>query len=95
MLTVIIRNAPIRTLPTRSRMRQTRLPTEWISDAEEGSSSSSSFEEAKRPGRRAAPLQWTRVKSLDQIRKEKVMVFEGEKDLQFDKNLKTIRRELD
>jgi len=67
-------------------MRQTRLPTEWIPSAEADSSESVSSEEEKAPGRRAVPLQWTRVKSLEQIRSQKLMIFDSEKDLQFDKS---------
>ena len=58
-------NAPVNTLITNNHMRQTRLPTEWLTSAEENSSSSSSFEEEKAPGNRAVPLKWTRVKSLE------------------------------
>ena len=75
-------------------MRQTHLPTEWMLSAEADSSESVSSEEEKAPKRRAAPLQWTRVKSLEQIRSQKLMVFDSEKDLQFDKSQKTIRAEL-
>ena len=46
------------------------------------------------PARKAAPLQWTRVKSLEQIRSQKIMVFDSEKDLQFDKSQKVLRAEL-
>ena len=74
-------NAPVNTLITNNHMRQTRLPTEWLTSAEENSSSSSSFEEEKAPGNRAEPLKWTRI-------------FDGQKDLQFDKNQKTLRGEL-
>ena len=87
-------NAPVNTLITNNHMRQTRLPTEWLTSAEENSSSSSSFEEEKAPGNRAVPLKWTRVKSLEQIRSQKIMIFDGQKDLQFDKNQKTLRDEL-
>ena len=38
---------------------------------------------------------WTRVKSLKQIITQKVMVYEAEKDNQFDKNLRVIRKELE
>ena len=42
---------------------------------------------------RAQPLQWTRVKSLRLILEQKLMVFDGTKDLRFDRDLKTIRKE--
>lgn len=67
-------------------MRQTRLPIEWVTSAEADSSESVSSEEEKVPARKAAPLQWTRVKSLEQIRSQKIMVFDSDKDLQFDKS---------
>ena len=75
-------------------MRQTRLPIEWVTSAEADSSESVSSEEEKVPARKAAPLQWTRVKSLEQIRSQKIMVFDSEKDLQFDKSQKILRAEL-
>ena len=43
------------------------------------SDGSSSEEEVKRS--RAHPLQWTRVKSLDMIRVERVMVYKAAEDL--------------
>ena len=63
-------------------MRQTRLPLDWIVGAEESSSDSSSFEEeiVKR-GRPAHPLQWTRVKTLEQMKSQRLMVYDGAKDL--------------
>ena len=42
---------------------------------------------------RAQPLQWTRVKSLRLIKEQKLMVYDGTKDLRFDRDLKTIRKE--
>ena len=75
-------------------MRQTRLPVNWISDAEECSSSFSSSEEEKEPRRNAKPLQWTRVKSLEQMRNQKLMVYDAMEDMRFDRNLKTIRKEI-
>ena len=39
------------------------------------------------------PLQWTRVKSLKLIKEQKLMVYDGTKDLAFDKNLKVIRKQ--
>ena len=88
ILFVIIKktNALTVFLLTHSSMRQTRLPIEWVTSAEADSSESVSSEEEKVPARKAAPLQWTRVKSLDQIRAQKIMVFDSEKDLQFDKS---------
>ena len=38
---------------------------------------------------------WTRVKSLDQIKNQRVMVYQAAEDLKFDKTLKTIRKEMD
>ena len=38
---------------------------------------------------------WTRVKSLDQIRTQQVLVYDSEKDHKFDKNLRVIRKELE
>ena len=76
-------------------MRQTTLPSDWVSGAEASSSSegSSSFEEVKKP--RGAALQWTRVKSLSLIKTQRVTAYNAEEDLKFDRKLKTIRKELD
>ena len=76
-------------------MKQTTLPQGWVSGAESSSSSesSSSEEEVKKP--RGKPLLWTRVKSLELIRKQRVMVYGTAEDLKFDRTLKTIRREMD
>ena len=38
---------------------------------------------------------WTRVKSLEQIRGQQVLVYDCQSDLAFDKNVKMIRRELE
>ena len=75
-------------------MYQTTLPASWLQDAESSSEKDYAEDEQQRRGRKPQPLQWTRVKSLDQIRQQKVLVFEAEKDLNFDKNLKAIRNEL-
>ena len=74
-------------------MRQTRLPIDWIVEAEESSSSSEEYEEEVKRGRPVQPLQWTRVKSLKLIKEQKLMVYDGTKDLAFDKNLKVIRKQ--
>ena len=37
---------------------------------------------------------WTRVKSLDQLRQQQVRVFNAVADLKFDRNIKTLRQEL-
>ena len=39
-------------------------------------------------------LYWTRVKSIDQIKDQQLMVYEANKDLKFDKGLTVVRREL-
>ena len=76
-------------------MKQPTLPSSWITEAEvSASSESSSSEEGVRQSR-AAPLKWTRVKSLDQIKNQRVMVYQAAEDLKFDKTLKTIRKEMD
>ena len=76
-------------------MKQTTLPASWNKEAEESpsSDSSSSSEEVKQS--RAQPLQWTRVKSLEMIKSQRVMVYKAAEDLKFDKSLKTIRKEMD
>ena len=76
-------------------MKQTTLPQTWVPGTESSSSSesSSSEEEVKRP--RSKPLLWTRVKSLELIKKQKVMVYQAAEDLKFDKTLKIIRKELE
>ena len=81
--------------PDKVYMKQTKLPPTWIAGAEDDelSSSSSSPEEEKKKG--GKPLMWTRVKSLEQIRAQKILVYEAEKDIQFDKNLRVIRKELE
>ena len=67
-------------------MRQTHLPIDWIVDAEQSSSSSSSEEEEEvKRGRQAHPLQWTRVKTLSLMKNQQTMVYEGSKDLKWDK----------
>ena len=38
---------------------------------------------------------WTRVKSLAQIKTQKVMVYDAGEDLKFDRTLKVIRKELE
>ena len=43
-------------------------------------------------GRPVQPLQWTRVKSLKLMKEQKLMIYDGTKDLAFDKNLKMIRK---
>jgi hypothetical protein len=48
--------------------------------------------EVKR-GRKAQPLQWTRVKSLRLIKEQRLMVYHGANDLENDKSNKTIRKE--
>ena len=73
-------------------LRQTRLPIDWIIEAEESSSSSEEAPvEVRR--RKARPLQWTRVKSAAQMREQRLTLYDGDKDLVWDKNLKTIRKE--
>ena len=74
-------------------MYQTRLPIDWIVEAEESSSSSEEYEEEVKRGRPVQPLQWTRVKSLKLMKEQKLMVYDGTKDLAFDKNLKVIRKQ--
>jgi len=56
-------------------MIQTRLPSEWISGTEEESSSDYSSEEEVKRGRKFQPLYWTRVKSLEMINKQRIMVY--------------------
>lgn len=75
-------------------MRQTRLPIDWIVEAEESSSSSSEQPEEVKRGRPPHPLQWTRVKSLTLIKEQRLMVYESSKDLRYDRSLKTIRKEV-
>ena len=64
-----------------NKMRQTRLPIDWIIEAEESSSSSGEQEVEVKRGRKEYPLQWTRVKSLRLIKEQKLMVYDGTKDL--------------
>ena len=77
------------------KMRQTRLPVNWIVEAEESSSSSSELEEEVGHRRNAQPLQWTRVKSLELIKDQRLMVYNGTNDLSWDKTLKVIRKQTD
>ena len=74
-------------------MHQTRLPIDWIVEAEQSSSSSEAPEDPVKRGRKARPLQWTRVKSMTLIREQQLMVYDGDKDLNWDKHLKVIRRQ--
>ena len=77
---------------TKAALRQTRLPIDWLVEAEESSSSSEEAPvEVRR--RKARPLQWTRVKSAAQMREQRLTLYDGDKDLVWDKNLKTIRKE--
>ena len=63
-------------------MHQTRLPIDWIVGAEQTSSESSSEEEEEvKRGRPAQPLQWTRVKTLALMKNQRLMVYDGSKDL--------------
>ena len=75
-------------------MKQTTLPIDWVSGAEAFSDEDSSSSEEEKAGPREAKLFWTRVKSLDEIRRQKVLVYEAQKDLKFDKNVKVIRKEI-
>ena len=43
--------------------------------------------------RNTRPLQWTRVKSMSQMQNQRLTLYDGDKDLVWDKNLKTIRKE--
>ena len=74
-------------------MRQTRLPIDWIVGAEQTSSESSFEEEEVKRGRPAQPLQWTRVKSLALMKSQRPMVYDGSKDLKWDKLQKAQRAE--
>ena len=38
-------------------------------------------------------MQWTRVKSLKLITEQRIMVYDGAKDLNWDKTLKVIRKQ--
>ena len=76
-------------------MKQTTLPVSWNTEAEECSSSESSSSEEDARQSRAKPLQWTRVKSLEMIKSQRVMVYNAAEDLKFDRGLKTIRKEMD
>ena len=76
-------------------MKQTTLPHSWVSEAEVSASEESSSEEENVPKSRARPLMWTRVRSLEMIKSQRVMVFDAAEDLKFDKTLKTIRKEMD
>ena len=74
-------------------MRQTRLPIDWIVDAEQSSSDNSVEEEQPKRGRPAQALQWTRVKTLSLMKSQRLMVYNGTEDLQFDKYQKKQRAE--
>ena len=76
-------------------MVQATLPTSWIRDAVDVSSSESSYSDEEVAQPRGKPLQWSRVKSMQQIRSQRVMVYNAEDDLKFDRTLKVIRREMD
>ena len=68
-------------------MKQTTLPLTWISGAEEVSDEESSSSDEEGPVKPSPALYWTRVKSLDMIKNQQIMVYEANKDLKFDKGL--------
>ena len=75
-------------------MKQTTLPLTWVSGAEELSSEESYSDEDEGPVKASPALYWTRVKSLELIKDQQIMVYEANKDLKFDKGLSQVRREL-
>ena len=75
-------------------MKQTTLPLSWVSGAEDLSDEESYSEEEDGPVKKVPSLYWTRVKSIDQIKDQQLMVYEANKDLKFDKGLTVVRREL-
>ena len=75
-------------------MKQTRLPAIWLANNDELSDSDEESFEPDSNIKKKNPLYWTRVKSMDQIRCQKVMVYDADKDMEFDKNLRLVRREI-
>ena len=71
------------------------MPASWAEERESDGSSDMSEEEQKRRGRKPVRPHWTRVKSLEQIKGQQVLVYDCQSDLAFDKNVKMIRRELE
>ena len=81
--------------PAIKTAKQTTLPTCWSPGAEASPSSDSSSVNSDEDKPRGKPLMWTRVKSLAQIKSQKVMVYDAGEDLKFDRTLKVIRKELE
>ena len=79
----------------RNTVKQTTLPTCWNPEAEASSSVDSSPVSSEEDKPKGKPLMWTRVKSLAQIKTQKVMVYDAGEDLKFDRTLKVIRKELE
>ena len=75
-------------------MRQQRLPTNWVAGAASHSSDSSNYEDEE-PALRSKKVQyWTRVKSLEQMKSQRLMVYDATNDMQFDRSLQIIRKEM-
>ena len=75
-------------------MKQSLLPKSWITDALENSDSDSDFADDSEAQKQKKILYWTRVKSLDQMKNQRLMIYDSVPDLDFDKNLKKIRKEM-
>ena len=70
------------------------MPKSWITDALENADSESDYEDDSDSKKQKNILYWTRVKSLNQIKSQRLMIYDSAPDLNFDKNLKQIRKEL-
>ena len=75
-------------------MKQSRLPISWLADAESNSDSSSEYEEEEEKRSNAHELQWTRVRTLEQMKTQRVMVHSVKTDLITDASLRVVRSEL-
>ena len=75
-------------------MKQTRLPSSWVANASEFSDSHNEQFVPEESKKQKPQIFWTRVKSIEQMKNQRLTVYDAFKDLDFDKNLKSIRREV-
>ena len=75
-------------------MKQTLLPACWITNALDNSDSDDDYADDSDAQKQKKVFYWTRVKSLSQIQNQRLMIYDSAPDLDFDKNLKKIRKEI-
>jgi len=75
-------------------MRQGKLPKSWIVENNESQSSDESKEHKNYDPANYMNLQWTRVQVLSNNLSRNIRIYDLQKDMEFDRNLKTIRKEV-